>query len=235
MPVPSQSESSGSVVRAALLIASRVNGDPSAKPKAKPLFDSRAALKAQMRARQDADDALIIAAGLLDAAAAQTDRSLEAFSRKAIGELEGDDAPGDEDPQYLRIMKDATARSLLPAGRADRTTEIKALAVRIKDKRTPANVRKAGDGLLAAIAGELAAVEAHKEADGELGTAGKAEAKAKEHTIITVRELAGTLNALFAKEPSRARRLLGQQVPRKGKGKKKPAPAPASAPPVAAG
>lgn len=233
MSIPAESASSGDVVKESLKIGSRVRADREAKALAKPVLTKREALKKAMRGRQDAEDEVFIAAGEVDGSESRTDRALASFAKKVEGALETDDLPGADHPQYKRLLDDKPPSKVLPAAREERTDALTKLQKRVADRSTPATLRQLAAGLLKAIAEELDAVRVLARSVETFDEAVKAEITLRLGTVVAVRALSGALTNLFAAEPGRVRRLLGQASPGKKRKKKDTVEKPVVAGPTA--
>jgi len=207
------SDSSERVIREGLAIGARLKADGSLSDTAQKMLAERKAYKSAIRARQDAEDEVIIADAVLDVVAGRTDDAMVLTGSRIAGRLAQPGVPGEKDPQFTTFFEGKAPSALLPASRDDRNRKLDDLLKRLQPSASPAPVVKDGQELSKAIVAEQGAIQAKAKADGALAAARTAEAGAKAAVCTVVRASDGEVTAKFAENPAHARRIMGRAAP----------------------
>lgn len=211
---PQENHTSGSVVQRTLQIASRVKAEPEVSALADESLEKRKKLKQCIRARQDTEDDVFIAAGPVNAAERRTNRELSAFAVRLRGAHTTSTLRGDKAPQFVYVFDGKIPSRLLSPARATRTTQIQALVLRVDDEKNagPEAKRLARD-LFRAISAELKVSSVLAAAQARHAEARKEEEKAKVETVIAVRGMTNAVQAHYKHDPAAAREVLGYGNP----------------------
>lgn len=211
---PHEKDSSGTVVVGALRIGTRVKAEPETKAMALDTLTKRKGLKKHMRERQDAEDDVIEAEGILSAAMRRTERQMKIFAQRLASAHVTPRQKGEKSAPFTFVFNNKNPSQALPGARDERIGELKKIKARIADtKKAGAEAPKLGAEFLKSVDQELAAYDQVIAREKELAEARAAEETAKRATVVAVRAMANEVQAKFAEEPAIAREVLGYGNP----------------------
>lgn len=207
---PHESDSSGSVVVSAHRIATSVKAEPETRALATDTIANRKTLKKCIRNRQDAEDAVMEAEGVLSAAARRTNSHLKVFGQRYASAHATPRQKGEKSAPFLFVFDNKTPSKALPRSQKDRPDALEKMTKRIRDaKKAGAEAPKLAADFLKAVEREGVVFAELAERKREFDEAREAEEAAKRATVVAVRAMANAVQAKFAAEPALAREVLG--------------------------
>lgn len=210
---PQETDPSGTVVQKAIDVIANVKGDEETAGMEKAALATLGTLLTSMHTRNEAQNQVSLAAGVLNGSKNKTNREVRLFGSKLAGQLATERVPGEKHASFVRIFDGKTAKGFLPETEDDRLRALVGLEKQVGGDRTPADEKKLAAGSLKALDKERAARTAHDKAKGVLATAKAKEEVAKKKTVVAVRAMSLAVQGKFAEEPSRAREVLGWGEP----------------------